>query len=161
MRGNRPGRLRGAGGITCRREPGTPQYSVDGSTSRLRFVGNWPPTDRIERPRSGCWGTMCRRLTRSHGSNCGASWWTVFAAICQQQRAVQQQFEQLLSSHVPLGVLTDIVAFTIKLDVQVKQQLLQQLNVDRRAELLLTQLEQTRPQRHDSLRCFPPEFSLN
>ena len=75
--------------------------------------------------------------------------------------AVQQQFEQLLSSHVPLGVLTDIVAFTIKLEVQVKQQLLQQLNVDRRAELLLTQLEQSPPQRHDSLRYFPPEFSLN
>ncbi len=75
--------------------------------------------------------------------------------------AVQEQFEQLLSSQVPLGVLTDLVAFTMNFDLEVKLQLLQQLNVDRRALTLLERLNNLKQELGPRKRQFPPEFSLN
>lgn len=84
-----------------------------------------------------------------------------FRSYLPTTEAVQEQFERLLSSQLPLGVLTDIVAFTLNLDLQVKQQLLQQLNVDRRAELLLDRFDQLEHSQRVSTRRFPPVFSLN
>jgi ATP-dependent Lon protease len=76
---------------------------------------------------------------------------------------VRKQFEQLLGSQLPLGALTDIIAFSVDLDIQFKQQLLSELNVDGRAEMLLAHFQRKRAAQdepHSSLR-FPPDFSEN
>ncbi len=86
---------------------------------------------------------------------------TNFRSYLPTSQGVQEQFEQLLNSQVPLGVLTDIVAFTMNLDLRVKQQLLEQLNVDRRAGTLLKQLQALKEDQQAPARRFPPEFSLN
>jgi uncharacterized protein len=67
-----------------------------------------------------------------------------------------KHYEDMLDGQVPLGPLTDIVAFYVGLDPQMKQQLLAEVDVDRRAERLLTFLEQDPPRRD-----FPPDFSSN
>ena len=71
----------------------------------------------------------------------------------------QQQLDALLEGSVPLGMLTDIVAYFISLESRDKQQLLDEVNVDFRTTQLIHELEcligepTTRP--------FPPQFSTN
>ncbi len=73
----------------------------------------------------------------------------------------QEPFQQLLASQIPLGVLTDIVAFTLQFDLRLKQQLLEQLNVDHRAMDLIRILREWRPVDWATGNDFPPSFSSN
>jgi len=66
-----------------------------------------------------------------------------------------EQLDERLGSQVPLGMLTDIVAYTLDIDLEFKERLLAETNVNRRAEWLLEHLERMRKA------VFPPEFSLN
>jgi Lon protease-like protein len=84
--------------------------------------------------------------------------------IAQFRRALptigelQEQLEQLLSEQVPLGLLTDLVAYATKLPLETKIRLLEELDVDRRAAGLLEGLRLLgdAPAFH-----FPPDFSAN
>jgi hypothetical protein len=58
-------------------------------------------------------------------------------------------------------MLTDIVAFTARLNLPDKLCLLRELNVERRAELLLESLEQLRSRRARPAGKYPPDFSVN
>lgn len=70
-----------------------------------------------------------------------------------------EQLEQLLGNQITLGMLADIVAYTINLDLESKVRLLGECDVVRRAELLLDAIE-GRPAGR-GLRGFPPPFSAN
>ena len=86
-----------------------------------------------------------------------------FRGWLPQGSQAAQRFADLLDPTMPLGVLTDVIAYTIRLDVERKQPLLAEADVRRRAEQLLAclsdlpPLEETGARRHD----FPPEFSEN
>jgi Lon protease-like protein len=56
--------------------------------------------------------------------------------------ALHEQLDAFLSGEASLGMLTDIFAFTFGLPTAVKQRLLAQWHVERRAQLLITQLGQ-------------------
>jgi ATP-dependent Lon protease len=75
-----------------------------------------------------------------------------------------EQIDQLLASDIPLGVLTDVISFMLKIGVRQKESLLCEQNVYRRAELLLEHLQAPGAGNENS-RCaaheFPPRFSLN
>lgn len=76
----------------------------------------------------------------------------------------QEPLNQLLGNPLPLGVLTDIVAYTLDFELSFKEQLLGELNVNRRAALLDARLASTahRPQNPWVLGDkFPPDFSTN
>jgi ATP-dependent Lon protease len=79
--------------------------------------------------------------------------------------ALHDQLDELLASQVSLGMLTDVFAFTLGFSSTVKQRLLAEWNVDRRAALLsekLNALAQRLDAAHDSgVIEFPPRFSLN
>ena len=79
--------------------------------------------------------------------------------------ALHDQLDELLASQVSLGMLTDVFAFTLGFSSTVKQRLLAEWNVDRRATILsekLTALAQRLDAAHDSGAIdFPPRFSLN
>lgn len=64
------------------------------------------------------------------------------AARLPASAAAQEQFEQFLSRPLPLGALVDLLAHAVPCSAFVKQQLLEELNVDRRAALLREQLLQ-------------------
>jgi uncharacterized protein len=74
----------------------------------------------------------------------------------------QEQIDQILASDIPLGVLTDVISFMLEIGAPQKVALLSELNVYRRAELLLMHLDATA---HGNGRWpageFPPRFSLN
>jgi Lon protease-like protein len=79
------------------------------------------------------------------------------------QSAALAQLRQLLESNLPLGTLCDIFSFTLTLDIHVKQELLDQLDVERRVRRLLEYLGphlQAAPA-PETARRFPPDFSTN
>ncbi len=86
-----------------------------------------------------------------------------FRRFTPESPAAQEQFESLMNNRLPLGVLTDVISFTMKFDVDLKQRLLSEADVDRRARLLvdeLRRLDQSDVMADDE-RPFPPAFSPN
>ena len=87
-----------------------------------------------------------------------------FRRLAADSREIEKQLEPLLAGEVSLGTLTDLVAYTLELDLAAKQQLLEEVDVDRRAELLLAQLSNRSRCGADSgsaVNPFPPGFSAN
>jgi Lon protease-like protein len=70
-----------------------------------------------------------------------------------------EQLDQLLGSQITLGMLADIVAYTIDLDLETKMRLLGESDVVRRTQLLLEAIAARPPAR--PRRPFPPDFSVN
>jgi hypothetical protein len=70
-----------------------------------------------------------------------------------------EQLDQLLGSQITLGMLADIVSYTIDLGLETKMQLLAECDVFRRTQLLLDAIA-ARPAPGPS-RVFPPDFSVN
>ena len=70
-----------------------------------------------------------------------------------------EQLDQLLGSQITLGMLTDIVSYTIDLDLECKMRLLAECDVFRRTRLLMEAIESRGS--GSTGRVFPPGFSLN
>ena len=64
-----------------------------------------------------------------------------------------------LEACATLGMLTDIVAYTIDLDMEAKMRLLAECDVFMRTRLLLEAIAARTP--GGGRRSFPPDFSLN
>ena len=84
-----------------------------------------------------------------------------FQRCLRRSLAKDEPLEQLLSRQLPLGVLTDIVGFTVKFDIPFKQKLLSEWNVDVRAKLLLERLATWDADEQGLVGSFPPKFSAN
>ena len=70
--------------------------------------------------------------------------------------------EELLSTEIPLGVLTDLVSFAVPLDLNTKSELLGESDVDRRAQMLLAAMKEfDEPGPHSSPSGYLPPFSTN
>ncbi|HYT91928.1 MAG TPA: LON peptidase substrate-binding domain-containing protein [Gemmataceae bacterium] len=79
------------------------------------------------------------------------------------QGAVLEQFRKLLKSELQLGPLADIIAFALPIELAVKQELLEELDVGHRLRRLLKYMD-AHPQTAAPAateRKFPPEFSVN
>jgi Lon protease-like protein len=74
------------------------------------------------------------------------------------QSGALAQLRKLLASQVDLGTLCDIFSFALPLEVDVKMQLLGEVSVKARADLLLARLA---ARQDPAPRRFPPEFSSN
>jgi uncharacterized protein len=87
-----------------------------------------------------------------------------FLRILPRLPEAQEQLDQLLGSDMPLGVLTDLLSFMLDIGVEAKQLLLAEVNVHRRAEMLLGHLAAAADEGAPRL-CgplvFPPHFSAN
>jgi Lon protease-like protein len=83
----------------------------------------------------------------------------------KNKEATKGTVRELLSQEIPLGVLTDLAAFALELPATLKQRLLAECDVDRRARWLLDALREERPSRAEVRRAvlggFPPPFSIN
>jgi Lon protease-like protein len=83
--------------------------------------------------------------------------------IASQNLAVEQ-LGKLLNSNLSLGVLCDIFSYSLPLEVERKQQLLAETDVDRRCRQLLHHLEDQAPPAPPApppTRRYPAEFSEN
>jgi Lon protease-like protein len=84
------------------------------------------------------------------------------AAWFVAQSAALAHLRKLLDGGLDLGPLCDIFSFALPLPVEVKMELLEELNVEPRARLLLRHLEaKSAPAQKEAPRKFPPEFSAN
>lgn len=73
-----------------------------------------------------------------------------------------EQLHRLLESSLPLGTLCDIFAFALPLEIEPKQQLLEEVHVEPRVRLLLAHLQESKPaDASPPKRRFPPDFSAN
>ena len=85
--------------------------------------------------------------------------------LLPDKAAGREQLDDLLASQVSLGMLTDIFAYTLGFPLPVKQRLLAEWNVDRRAKLLSDHLsrlaQRVPPVELSDERPYPPRFSLN
>lgn len=90
---------------------------------------------------------------------------SAFAASCPDLEEVQQHLDELRSEGICLGMLTDILGYALDLDLAVKDELLGELDVVRRAEILLAQLKSplfgAQAARARSPLKYPPDFSAN
>jgi ATP-dependent Lon protease len=79
--------------------------------------------------------------------------------------ALHEQLDELLASQVSLGMLTDVFSFTLGFSTTIKQRLLAEWNVDRRAALLTEKLAELAQRMElpasSEAADFPPRFSLN
>lgn len=82
-----------------------------------------------------------------------------FKAAMPKIPQAYEQLDQLLGSQITLGMLTDIVAYTIDLDMEAKMRLLAECDVFMRTRLLLEAIAARTP--GGGRRSFPPDFSLN
>jgi uncharacterized protein len=83
-----------------------------------------------------------------------------FKRILPAKAEINEQLEQLLGKDVPLGMLTDLVAYALDIGIDRKVALLADANVDRRAEFLLQRISELGE--GDGARAtFPPDFSVN
>ncbi len=73
---------------------------------------------------------------------------------------IREQLLRLLDDEIPLGALTDIVSFALRLAPEHKQALLDELDAERRAGALLALLDRSAAGR-DGAERFPPDFSAN
>ena len=70
-----------------------------------------------------------------------------------------EQLDQLLGSQITLGMLCDIVSYTLDIDFDTKLRLLTECDVFRRVRLLMGAIEARGAS--GSGRTFPPDFSVN
>ncbi len=97
----------------------------------------------------------------------------VFRAMIPHDAANSKTFGDLLTQQLPLGVLTDIIAYAVNIPIDVKHELLGEPNVIYRYEILMRNLtdvlddnlgDSATPATHsESKRVsqFPPPFSDN
>ncbi len=99
---------------------------------------------------------------------------SVFRSMIPPDAANSKTFADLLTQQLPLGILTDIIAYAVNLPVTIKQLLLGEANVKIRFKTLMDHLEplldgqpndtiDSSPPNHtsESHKNFPPPFSDN
>jgi Lon protease-like protein len=88
----------------------------------------------------------------------------LFREVFERHGSLDPDLSSLLELGLPLGTLTDLVAHALGLPPAVKQQLLAETRVDRRAGFLVELLRQVASREFsavDGPREFPPPFSCN
>ena len=73
------------------------------------------------------------------------------------QGTALEQLQKLLHSDLTLGALVDVFGFALPIGVELKQQLLEDADVEERARRLVAHLDANSP----PVRKFPPDFSAN
>ncbi len=86
-----------------------------------------------------------------------------FEAMLPAVDDASELFNQVSEKNISLATLTDVIGYALDLDVQAKQALLEETDVDRRAKRLLAHLERAALGREPGTASagFPPAFSPN
>jgi Lon protease-like protein len=130
--------------------------------SRARVLGELPPDRPFREARLELMPDVSPSAPASDPSAVHDELIALFRRFLAHEKSIRKQVEELLGKQASLGLLTDVVAFTLALDPSQKQRLLAEPNVDRRSRMLVRhlseRLKRKGPRRE---RGFPPEFSAN
>src|SRR5262249_52756496 len=82
---------------------------------------------------------------------------------CQSHGPAAEGFPKVIQSNFPLGIVCDVLGFSLPLTVGLKQELLEELKAESRTRLLLSYLQKNSPPEvlPPPQHPFPPEFSVN
>lgn len=89
------------------------------------------------------------------------------SAWFHHQPAAQTQLKKLFKGSLTLGMLCDVLGFALPLQLELKQELLEMVDIEDRANMLLTCLEENPPPESEEETTtrreqkFPPDFSAN
>ena len=86
---------------------------------------------------------------------------TAPALLTSKGSGLVTQFRKLLKTDLPLGALCDLIAFALPLDMEFKQSLLEELDVEARTLMLLDHFAELTKKPSAAKLPFPPEFSVN
>ncbi|WP_425615703.1 LON peptidase substrate-binding domain-containing protein [Anatilimnocola sp. NA78] len=81
--------------------------------------------------------------------------------LLPQRDVLNEQFDELLASPGSLGLMTDVLAFGLTIPLNMRQQLLADWNVDRRARFLIEKLKAVQLASPTAGPPYLPPFSLN
>lgn len=85
-----------------------------------------------------------------------------FEAMLPEVGDAGEMFNQISAKNISLGTLSDVISYALDLDLQEKLSLLKELDVDRRAQMLLSHLQREACDPADErAAAFPPAFSAN
>lgn len=76
------------------------------------------------------------------------------------------QLRKLIKSELPLGTLCDVFSFALPIEIEIKQELLELVDVEERARHLIEEIRKLEPPEQilpppTGRRKFPPDFSVN
>jgi Lon protease-like protein len=78
------------------------------------------------------------------------------------QLAVEQDLQHIFETEIPLGILCDVVAYALRLPPDKAQELLAELSVEQRCELLVKRIRELAAASGSKAHpTFPPKFSAN
>jgi uncharacterized protein len=136
--------------------------------SRARIVQELPADTRYRRAHVTLLDDVTAAMQSDQRGPRHAKLIELFKQFLPPSHEFEQQLDQLLGRPLDLGLLTDLIAYTIQLPIEMKQQLLQDTNVDSRAQVLIELLETNlaKQRASDDSACsdrphFPPPFSAN
>ncbi|MFM8579369.1 MAG: LON peptidase substrate-binding domain-containing protein [Planctomycetaceae bacterium] len=84
---------------------------------------------------------------------------TAFKAVLPKISEASEQLDQLLGNQITLGMLSDIVSYTVDIDIESKLRLLAECDVIARSSMLIDEIAGRAAGLRQ--RTFPPEFSSN
>ena len=84
-----------------------------------------------------------------------------FYRIIGKHHALSGQLQELFREELPLSTLTDLIAYSLPLELVVKQALLSENSVLQRSRVLDDHLRAAAAEPCEQDRPFPPDFSLN
>ena len=131
---------------------------------RVRLLRELPPIHSFREAQVELWEDRSPPETAAQRRRLQRKLRDAFLRIIPVMPEAQEQLDHLLSADVALGVLTDVIGYMLDLDVSDKQRLLGEVDVHRRADLLLEHLLVTAEQcqcPESGAAPFPPQFSAN
>ena len=128
---------------------------------RARVIQELPPSRPFREAEIGLLDDRYPPSGATERAALGRQLLDVFRDLVAGMSVVQEEIDRLLRDRVPLGTLTDTVGYTLNFPLSFKQKLLAELDVDRRAAMLLERLSDPASGMSLRGRKFPPEFSVN
>ncbi len=88
---------------------------------------------------------------------------STFESLLPAVDDASEVFNQPAARNLSLGTLTDVISYALDVDLTAKQALLDEVDVDRRAQMVLSHLAQSTCDSCDTEAAapFPPSFSVN
>ena len=130
---------------------------------RVRIVDELPPMRSFREARVDLLADQYPHLTSELRPALRQKLVARFEKMLPHIKDADELFNQLSVDSVSLGTLTDVIAYALDLDMRVKQTLLTEPCVDRRATMLLAHLQSSARERRSLSRAsgFPPAFRTN
>lgn len=130
---------------------------------RARIVRELPPNRSFRQAEVKLLPDNYDTVSASHQGSLKTQLVQCFCDMLRANNMTPEQINEFLSHDIPLGALTDVIAFSSPLDIADKQRLLEQTDVEHRALTLLRELnaDEECSKTESKPSQFPPPFSVN